>query len=92
MTGGLTAGPETTIVRVLLPEPLPLLALRPTVKVPACVGVPEIEPLVPLMDRPGGRPLAPNVVAPLATIWKLNAVPTTPVVVVALVMTGALSE
>jgi hypothetical protein len=34
-------------------------ALSVTVEVPAVVGVPEINPLVLLADRPVGNPVAP---------------------------------
>jgi hypothetical protein len=36
-----------------------LLARRLTGKLPALVGFPEINPLVPLMLNPAGNPLAP---------------------------------
>jgi hypothetical protein len=46
-------------VRVALPVPLAFVALSVTVDVPAVVGVPEINPVVPLNDNPAGSPVAP---------------------------------
>jgi hypothetical protein len=46
-------------VRLALPAPPLLLALSVTVDVPAAVGVPEINPVVLLTDKPAGNPVAP---------------------------------
>jgi len=46
-------------VRLALPVPPLLVALSVTVDVPAAVGVPEINPDVPLTDNPAGNPVAP---------------------------------
>ena len=53
--------------------PTPLAAVIEPVNVLAVVGVPEIRPLVELIERPVGRPVAENVGAglPVATTWKL---------------------
>jgi hypothetical protein len=76
-------------VRVAWPVPLPLVALNVTVEVPAAVGVPEINPLVPFTDSPAGNPVAPKLVGVfVAVIWYESAVPTVPFAVVALVMLG----
>ena len=46
-------------VRFAVPVPVALAAERVTVKVPAAtVGVPEMRPLVVLMERPVGSPVA----------------------------------
>ncbi len=53
--------PETDLtvrVSVALPVPLLLMAFTVTVEVPAVVGVPEINPVAALTDRPAGRPVA----------------------------------
>ena len=45
--------------RVALPVPVELVAERVTLKVPAAtLGVPEITPVLVLMERPPGRPVA----------------------------------
>ena len=41
-----------------LPVPPELVALTVAIEVPAVVGVPEINPVVPLTASPGGKPLA----------------------------------
>lgn len=43
----------------LVPVPDPLVALKPTVKVPAACGVPVIWP-APSTDKPAGKPEAPQ--------------------------------
>ena len=60
MTGAVTTTglAATVIVRVLVPEPPALVALRVTAEVAAAVGVPEIRPLVAFTIRPAGRPVA----------------------------------
>ena len=50
---------EIVNVRVALPVPILLVALRETVEVPADVGVPEINPVPVLITRPAGNPVAP---------------------------------
>ena len=45
--------------RVAVPVPAPLVAERVTLKVPAAtLGVPDMRPLLVLMERPPGRPVA----------------------------------
>ena len=47
------------ITKVAVPVPVALVAERVTLKVPAAtLGVPEMRPLLVLMDRPPGRPVA----------------------------------
>jgi len=46
-------------VSVAFPVPAVLLALSVTVEIPGAVGVPEINPVVLLTDRPDGSPVAP---------------------------------
>jgi hypothetical protein len=48
----------TVSVRVALPVPLLLVAFSATVEVAAAVGVPEISPVVVLIDKPAGKPVA----------------------------------
>ena len=55
MTGGAGA---TVRVKVALPVPPLLVALRVTVEVPAVVGVPEIRPELVFTDKPAGKPVA----------------------------------
>jgi hypothetical protein len=49
--GGLTVS-----VRMAVPGPVALLAVKVTGKMPVTVGVPEMAPFVVLMVRPVGRP------------------------------------
>ena len=57
-------------VNVALPVPLPLVALRLTLNVPAVVGVPEIKPFAVLTVKPAGNGVAPQVVMLwFAVIW-----------------------
>ena len=66
-----------------------LLALSATGIVPAALGVPEINPVVALIDNPAGKPVAPKVVGLLvAVIWYENEVPTVPVAAFGLVIAG----
>jgi hypothetical protein len=59
ITGAVTTGAVTTvIVSVFVPEPVALVALRVTVEIAAAVGVPEISPLVALIAKPAGNPVA----------------------------------
>ena len=45
-------------VKLALPVPLPLVALKATVDVAEVVGVPEINPVPVFTDRPAGKPAA----------------------------------
>jgi hypothetical protein len=57
--------------RVAAPVPVAFAAERETIKVPAAtLGVPEMRPLVVLMERPPGRPVALKEVGEFsAVIW-----------------------
>ena len=55
-------------VRVALPVPPLLVALKVTVEVPAAVGVPEINPVVVLTETPAGKPVAPKLVGELDAV------------------------
>jgi hypothetical protein len=67
MTGGVRA---MVRVRLAVPVPALLVALRETVDVAAVVGVPEIRPVVVFTERPAGNPVAPKLVGVLeAVIW-----------------------
>ena len=60
VTGDVGDGAELMVnVRVAVPVPALFVALNVTVDVPAFAGVPEINPLVVLTDKPDGRPVAP---------------------------------
>jgi hypothetical protein len=75
--------------RAAVPVPVLLLALRLTFDVPAAVGVPEITPVVALTVRPAGKPDAPKLVGELeAVIWYEKGVPTVPLALGLLVITG----
>jgi hypothetical protein len=65
MTGGADA---SVSVRVAVPVPALLVALIETVEVAAVVGVPEIRPVVVLIDRPAGNPVAPKLVGALEAV------------------------
>src|SRR5437667_10157520 len=72
-----------------VPVPPALVALRVSVEVPAVVGVPEMSPVVALIVRPAGSPLAPKLVGLLvAVIWFGRATRSGTVAVPGLVMTG----
>ena len=59
MTGAPAIGSDKLIVKVAVPVPVELVAERVTLKVPAAtLGVPEMRPLVVLMESPPGRPVA----------------------------------
>jgi hypothetical protein len=91
LTALVMAGRAGKIRMARLADPLPpaLAAETFAVKLPAAVGVPVIKPLVALMVKPAGRPLALNAVALLlAVTWKLKAVPTDPLALATLVMEG----
>ena len=86
--GGGGAAVVMVSTRLAVPVPPPLIAEMVDVTVPAVVGLPVIKP-EPATVKPAGRPLAENVVGELvAVIWYENVVPTVPVAVSALVMTG----
>jgi hypothetical protein len=55
-----TTGGSSAMLRVNVPVPVPaeLLAEMLTVNVPACVGVPEMSPVVVFTLSPVGRPVA----------------------------------
>ena len=53
------AAAEMVSVRVAVPVPVALVALSVTVDVPAALGVPEINPVLVLTDKPAGNPVAP---------------------------------
>jgi hypothetical protein len=55
----MTGAALRVMMRVVVPVPAPLVAERVTLKVPAAtLGVPETTPVVVLMERPPGRPVA----------------------------------
>jgi hypothetical protein len=60
ITGAVTTAgaAATVIVRVFVPDPPALVALRVTAEVAAAVGVPEISPLVAFTIKPAGSPVA----------------------------------
>jgi len=62
-------GALRVITRVAVPVPVELVAERVTLKVPAAtLGVPEIAPVVVLMERPPGRPVALKEVGELSAV------------------------
>jgi hypothetical protein len=66
-----------------------LVALIVTVVTAAVVGVPEITPVVVSTLKPAGNGVALKLVGLLvAVIWYVNAIPTVPLAVGGLVMTG----
>ncbi len=55
--------------RVAVPVPVELVAEMVTLKVPAAtLGVPEIRPLLVLIERPPGRPVALKEVGELSAL------------------------
>jgi ornithine cyclodeaminase/alanine dehydrogenase-like protein (mu-crystallin family) len=64
-------GSDTLSESIAVPEPAAFAAEMVTLKVPAAtLGVPEMRPLVVLMERPPGRPVALKEVGELsAVIW-----------------------
>ena len=55
----MTGAALRVITRMAVPVPVELVAERVTLKVPAAtLGVPEMRPLLVLMERPPGRPVA----------------------------------
>ena len=60
----------TVNVSAAVPVPVLFVAVKPTGKVPASVGVPEIRPFVTFTVNPAGKPDAPKLVGELlAVIW-----------------------
>ena len=55
-------------VRVAEFAPATLVALTVTGVVPGAVGVPEIKPVVVLIDSPAGKPVAPKLVGLLLAV------------------------
>ena len=62
-TGGLIVS-----VKVALPVPLAFVALIVTEEVAGVSGVPEIRPVVVLIDNPEGNPVALNVAGVLVAV------------------------
>ena len=59
IAGGAVGGAGAIVrANVAVPVPIALLALRPTLNVPAAVGVPEMIPVVVLTESPAGKPVA----------------------------------
>ena len=78
------------IASVAVPVPILFVAKRVTVVVPMAVMVPEMRPVVVSTESPAGNPAALKLVGPLvAMILYAKATPVVPVVVRALVITGA---
>jgi hypothetical protein len=62
----MTGAALRVITSVAVPVPVALIAERETLKVPAAtLGVPEITPVLVLMESPPGRPVALNEVGKL---------------------------
>ena len=65
----MTGAALRTRTRVVVPEPVALRAVRETLKVlAATLGVPEIRPVVVLIERPPGRPVALKEVGRLSAL------------------------
>ena len=65
----MTGAALRTRTRVAVPEPVALRAVRETLKVlAATLGVPEIRPVVVLIERPPGRPVALKEVGRLSAL------------------------
>jgi len=65
----MTGAALRVITRVAVPVPAALVAERVTLKVPAAtLGVPEMRPLVVLMESPPGRPVAVKEVGELSAV------------------------
>ena len=71
MTGADTGGGAVTVrARDAVPVPAALVAPRPTGKLPACAGTPEINPVAGSSDNPSGNPVALKPVGLLVpVIW-----------------------
>ena len=65
----MTGAALRVIMRVAVPVPVELVAEMVTLKVPAAtLGVPEMRPLLVLIERPPGRPVASKDVAELSAV------------------------
>ena len=65
----MTGAALRVITSVAVPVPVALIAERETLKVPAAtLGVPEMRPLLVLMERPPGRPVALKEVGELSAL------------------------
>jgi len=65
----MTGAALRVITSVAVPVPVALRAERETLKVPAAtLGVPEMRPLLVLMERPPGRPVALKEVGELSAL------------------------
>src|SRR5690242_16633139 len=84
------AGTAVTVsVRLAVPVPALLVALKIMVETPVAMGVPEIRPVAVFTPRPAGNPDAPKLVGKLAAvIWYENALPIVALAVPLLVITG----
>lgn len=89
VTMGIAAA-EIVMLKACEPVPPALVAAMVALKVPAAVGVPLITPVVAFTASPAGSPFAEKVTGVLVPVMVYeNGVPTTPLAVVGLVMTGA---
>ena len=69
ITGAPAIGSDRVIAKVAVPVPVALAAERVTLKVPAAtLGVPEISPVLVLMESPPGRPVAVKEVGELSAL------------------------
>jgi hypothetical protein len=85
-------GEPTVSVNAAVPVPALLVAFSVTLEVPKEVGVPEIDPVAVLTERPAGSPVALKLVGDLvAVILYEKALPTAPLAVVALVIAGGVA-
>ena len=65
----MTGAARRVRMRVVVPAPAALAAERVTLKLPAAtLGVPEIRPVVVLIERPPGRPVALKEVGELSAL------------------------
>ena len=58
----------TVSLKVAVPVPALLVALRTTLAVPLVVGVPEIRPVAAFTTSPDGKPVAPKLVGLLVAV------------------------
>ena len=58
-------GPPTFSTKVAWPAPEALVAVMEALKVPSCVGVPEIRPVFAFTRSPAGNPTAEKLVGVL---------------------------
>ena len=69
ITGAPAIGSDRLIVRVAVPVPVVFLAEMGTLNVPAAtLGVPEMVPLLVLIESPPGRPVALKEVGELSAV------------------------